>query len=552
MKNMELFFPFKKIRNSQRDALNKLSEELIDNNKKFFIVDAETGVGKSAIGIAAANYLNSFIGNETDISNQYVFSNQYIPGCYFLTTQKILQDQYIKDFEITQGMVNIKSSNNYECQNKKIGNITCAEGLRIANANMTNNTFNGCIGNCVYKKQKNDFINSRLGITNYSYFLAETYYSKKIKPKRVLILDEAHNLVSELGKFVEIIFSEKFAKSELGLDLPEKITQSSAFNWIKNEYTPKAADRLEKIKSDIDRLLGPNSSEKIKEFESLANKIEILDKHVCKVNRFVENYKSENWTFNFVEGNVTVSSKLEFKPIDVSFYAKTMLFDRADKIILMSATVVCKDNFCNLLGIDQNDCGYIHIKSPFKLENKPVIYLPAGKMSMKGIDETLPKLANLVKELLKIHKNEKGIIHAGSYKIANYLAKNINSKRLLIHDSSNRDQTLQLHSESDKPTVLVSPSMQEGIDLKDDLSRFQIICKIPYPYLGDKLVTKRMHKWNWWYDYETAKTIIQSIGRSIRNENDHAVTYILDEDWLRFYSKNKHLLPENLVNFIKG
>ena len=30
--------------------------------------------------------------------------------------------------------------------------------------------------------------------------------------------------------------------------------------------------------------------------------------------------------------------------------------------------------------------------------------------------------------------------------------------------------------------------MAEGVDLKGDSSRFQIICKIPYPYLGDKLV----------------------------------------------------------------
>ena len=34
--------------------------------------------------------------------------------------------------------------------------------------------------------------------------------------------------------------------------------------------------------------------------------------------------------------------------------------------------------------------------------------------------------------------------------------------------------------------------MQEGVDLKGDCSRFQVICKIPYPYLGDKWVKARM------------------------------------------------------------
>tara|TARA_Y100001938_G_scaffold30629_1_gene41606 strand:- start:165 stop:473 length:309 start_codon:yes stop_codon:yes gene_type:complete len=98
---------------------------------------------------------------------------------------------------------------------------------------------------------------------------------------------------------------------------------------------------------------------------------------------------------------------------------------------------------------------------------------------------------------------------------------------------------------SKEATVLLSPSMTEGVDLKEDLSRFQIICKVPFPYLGDKLVRKKMNKWDWWYDLQTAKTIIQSVGRSIRSESDSAVTYILDSSWERFYGKNKKLFgPE--------
>ena len=42
----------------------------------------------------------------------------------------------------------------------------------------------------------------------------------------------------------------------------------------------------------------------------------------------------------------------------------------------------------------------------------------------------------------------------------------------------------------------------------------------------------------------TAKLIIQSFGRSIRNEKDYAVSYILDSDWQRFYSRNITMFPE--------
>ena len=166
-------------------------------------------------------------------------------------------------------------------------------------------------------------------------------------------------------------------------------------------------------------------------------------------------------------------------------------------------------------------------------------------MSANDINFTLPNLKMAVEAILQQHSGEKGIIHCHSYKIAWYLKKNIRNKRLLIHDSDNRDQVLKKHQKSKLPTVLLSPSMTEGVDLKDDLSRFQIICKVPFPYLGDKLVRKKMNKWRWWYDLQTAKTIIQSVGRSVRSSDDTAVTYILDSSWEKFFSKNSSMFgPE--------
>ena len=53
-----------------------------------------------------------------------------------------------------------------------------------------------------------------------------------------------------------------------------------------------------------------------------------------------------------------------------------------------------------------------------------------------------------------------------------------------------------------------------------------------------------MTKWNWWYDVSTIRTIIQSIGRSIRSRDDTAITYILDSDWQRLYRKSKSMLPK--------
>ena len=49
-----------------------------------------------------------------------------------------------------------------------------------------------------------------------------------------------------------------------------------------------------------------------------------------------------------------------------------------------------------------------------------------------------------------------------------------------------RDEVIFQHTNTTKPNVLISPSLHIGLDLKDDLSRFQIITKVPYPNKSDR------------------------------------------------------------------
>ncbi len=52
-----------------------------------------------------------------------------------------------------------------------------------------------------------------------------------------------------------------------------------------------------------------------------------------------------------------------------------------------------------------------------------------------------------------------------------------------------------------------------------------------------------MNKWEWWYPLQTAKTLIQASGRSIRDAEDYAVTYILDADWESFFRRSSRFFP---------
>jgi ATP-dependent DNA helicase DinG len=88
---------------------------------------------------------------------------------------------------------------------------------------------------------------------------------------------------------------------------------------------------------------------------------------------------------------------------------------------------------------------------------------------------------------MTLYRNDKGIIHTTTYEQVNFIKQNIseiNKRRLLQTDPDiPRDEIIAKHV---KPTVLISPSLYMGLDLKDDLTRFQIIIKVPYPYLGDR------------------------------------------------------------------
>jgi len=196
--NWNKYFPYSKPRQQQVAVINKVLEEF-KNGKKYAIIDCGTGVGKSAIGLTIAR----------SIINSSEYSGTFENGAYFLTTQKILQDQYEKDFSKSSGLISLYSSSNYICKNDK--KVSCKEIQSGLRANSLPKSFSNCSYNCVYKKKKKDFVEKELGITNFSYFLTEKNYSQKVPNKKVLIIDEAHNLENELSRFIEISISSYFS-----------------------------------------------------------------------------------------------------------------------------------------------------------------------------------------------------------------------------------------------------------------------------------------------------------------------------------------------------
>lgn len=529
------YFPHEKPRPVQEDAINRILNSFLSSDKKFFIAEMGTGCGKSAIGVTVARYLN-YVVNE-DIEG-------FGRGAYFVTTQKILQDQYVKDFGGYGPMRSIKSASNYQCVFHK--NNSCAESqAMLRSVEKDTPFFKTCSGHCTYRKNKDDFLKSPESVVNFPYFLTEATYNGKITPRNFLVLDESHNAEQELSRFIEIAISERFVKSTLKMNWLGEKSQLNSFLWVRDKYFPKVKDRLSHVEGILKKFEG--LKEKLEEFAGFARQHDMLKSHVDRLTTFIRHYDKENWVCEYDSGYGRKLAKVVFKPVDVSDFAKDYLLRLGHRTLLMSATIVNHKSFCRSLGISLSETEFISTPSPFPKEGRPIVELLVGKMNAKEIDNTLPVLAQTVEEILKMHPDEKGIIHCHTFKIAKYLWENVGegNDRLLLHDTDTRDEVLQQHMGAEEPTVLLSPSMQEGVDLRGDYSRFQIICKVPFPYLGDKVVKKRMSKWPEWYSTQTAKTVIQAVGRSVRSEDDHAVTYILDEGWRYFYNRHKEYFPQD-------
>jgi Rad3-related DNA helicase len=518
-KDWIMFFPFAEPREEQIAAINFALNAYVNEGKKYVCLELGTGIGKSGVAVTVSRFLNSLEGG----------------GAYVLTTQKILQQQYLRDFATTVGMRSLKSADNYMCDT----GYTCAVTRRVARACMRAPE---CAATCPYVQEKKMFLESPLGVTNYAYFMNETTYAGKLEPRNLLILDEAHTAEGVLTKFASVDISDSINRSVLGktrVKIPFGAAQDDAFEWISNDYRKSLANGKLKLQRDI-------AKGKVREN---AERYERMDKHLCRVNRFVEKYKPEDWIYCEEEGR---SGKvMSFKPIRVDGVSQETLFERGKYVLMLSATILSKETYCKWLGLKSEDVAYMNIDCPFPLENRPVHYLPVGKMNRNEIDTTLPKMVEIVRGLLDLHKGEKGIIHATSHKVARYIKEKIKDPRLLYREDGDRDEMLREHSKRTDASVMLSPSMTEGVDLVDDLSRFQIFVKIPFPNLGDAVIAKRMQLDSKWYALETTRTMVQGVGRSIRNMEDRATTYILDESFSYFYEKNKDMFPESFRKALK-
>lgn len=564
-------FPFGEVRPAQEIGLAAIDRAYAED-KKFIVIEAPTGSGKSGMAIAAASYAK-VVGART--------------GAYILSPQITLTEQYMSDFgsngKVTTGLLELKGKSNFTCTTyvDEFGNpVSCEEGSLLCSseakkaAMMDDEESEGPVSctNCPYKAAKKAFVDNPLGVTNFAYYLGETSHAGQLTNREMLILDEGHNTENMILGFTDLEINKK-RMQDVGLNGQIPVIKpgetQKALDWLLSTFRPAVLATIIDLEDQM--ATARNKSWSVEARGKLAKKLNGMKQFNTRLDRFINAEDKGEWLVWTDQSKGTPSfGNLIIRPLTATLFADEILFNKANKVLILSATILDFGTFLRNLGISREDAVCVRIDCDFPVENRWIDYMPVGNMSstlvkcpkcegrgcsfcwqgkVKSIDLVLPKMGPAVDYIMRTwHPNDKGFVPTNSYKVTNELINGLSPEmreRVVTHTSEKgaRNRAQIDHINADFPSVLFSPSMSEGLDLKDDLSRFSIMSKVPYPFM-DPYVKARSERDRDWYAWQTALTMVQSTGRSNRHKGDVAHHYILDEAFRFFVTKNEKMFPK--------
>ena len=528
----QLIMPDNNPRKSQQvtfDWIQSLSPDI-----KYILLEMPVGGGKSPVGLTVSSWLANSKGNS-----------------FILTPQKILQSQYESSFS-SDILASMYGKVNYQCKPK---DCSCEVGSSIKP---------DC-SDCPHKAALKRALDSSNMVLNYT--LALLYFAyfddKKLPPRKLMVFDECHNLENELVNFSAFDISQftcnKISNNTLDYYRPK--SAADAYRWIIDEYSPilrryvsELADQIKSIEEYATSSMKLSSSEL-----AILKNYNVYSRHNDLINLFIVNGEDKvDDDYVVVVGD---DKSFNVKELYGAKPFHNVVLPKAEKFLFMSSTILNKDGFCKDLNIDPSQAAFLSLNSEFDHNNRRVFYMPAARMNYGWDEHTSARIkarrnmVECIKSILNSHSNDSGIIHTGSYKLSNWLVnelQSVHTHNVLHHNSHdevvvNRGDVIEEYMESAKvrPTVLISPSITEGLDLKYDLGRFAIFAKVPYPSLGDEWIKRRMELSTEWYQRQTLKEIIQGSGRVCRNHDDWGFTYILDESFSPLYDNTKNeMIPK--------
>jgi Rad3-related DNA helicase len=539
-------FPYPSMRLFQKDVLEQLDKAMA--SKRFIVLEAPVGFGKSAVAASLCTYLSS---------------------AYILSSTKQLQDQYASDF----GFPLVKGKSNFRCRVPTSSGLfpPCNKGRCEADWRLSDcphyltleeydqhrrrlcTRYSRCEqvkdGKlCPYYDQKWFGFRAPVTVCNYPFLLSQLKYAEAVPHRRLLVCDEAHDLEKQIVGFASFALVRSELERYWGGDGGRELV-------IPNRGVEEPAAWLD-VLSDVRGKLDEFCSAHLED-GTLQDRVAACKDLAEALESFISDLEGDpaNWVVNSLkkaeDGSV---DEVVFQPIQIGSFTQP-LFEIADSTLFMSATIFSEELLCKTLGVEEEDTCYISVpESTFPVENRPIHPLNTARLNKASMDASLESIARVVDAIMDRHASERGVVHTTSYYQANYIMQHVseaNRARLVTTEgSSERSSLLRVHGSTDA-SVLISPSLFQGVDLKDEMSRFQVVVKVPYPDLSERRTVVKLRRDSAWYDWQTALRLVQTYGRSVRSETDHAVTYVLDSNFMPFVDAHRGLFPAYFLEALK-
>lgn len=507
-------------------------KSLHDDSISNVLVSAPTGVGKSGIGVAACRSFDS---------------------AFYTTPQKKLRRQLEEDDVLSKHYETLRGRRDYQC------NVT---GDDCKECSVNKNKVESCWNQegCTYIEAKQRAMSADTAVITPSYLLADSDIpvrqpngDKKISfnDRDLIVVDECHGLEDQTATLHAVIeltpwtvppdcFNRSFADVN-GDDLRHHTDQNivSKIASLRSRIDNYIKEKMEKS-NDKDR-------DNLTQFEQ--NWVETAQDTMSDIDWFLDGVREYDRDYVIDTKRVKHPTKngkrksIKIRPVRAAPFLKTKLWNRADTRLLMSATVPFREieeQFLYRIGLDPDETHVIRVGMPFPDKNRPVnLSDTVADMSGGGDDDNWSAIMSKINELAGRHSGQRGMIHSVSYSRAERIARdstgydNLSGNVTMHRGDRPAMERLEEWVDNDDYQIMVSPSMMEGVDMVDDMCRWQALLKLPYPYFGDNRVSYIVQETGWqgrkWYDEKTANMVVQSVGRAVRHKDDWSQFYVLDE-----------------------
>lgn len=544
-----------KFRPFQEETILKIASSMLSNPSGSMLIDAPTGTGKSIISIVGSSLMNS-MGKSG----------------YILTSDLGLQTQYENDIDrLGFNIPSIKGLDNYDClintQPISLGECrTKGGGHEVP-----------CYSDCPYFSRRDRAAYSKTALLNYSYWLLQLNYvlekqgiMAKFNKRDFCFFDEAHKvqdivqghfsprishrITDMVDDYLHVYASEishiKKNTNDVRKEIELICRSSDAKDTIKSLGTLKVllAD-VKKTKDLFTQYCGRKweFGEAVPTHISKAQRnIDRISDVYCKIEDYLECLQDEKDLVKITDRKE--ESAFSFKNLNESGLIKKTLIDKSGFKTFMSATLGNPDSYAKFIGLDSWE--YVCVDNQFDLEKSPIFFFKGYKLNWANREKNFTKVLDVCDKIVEKHDEDRGIIHSSSFLLSQDIVKSSkNSDRMITYfSSSEKAEAIERFKES-KNGILVGPSLLEGLSFDDDLSRFQVFFKVPFPNVSDEFMKRLLETYPEKYMAKTANNIIQGTGRSVRSKEDWAITYIIDSCFDQLFDA-KHL-PKSFIERVK-